>query len=326
MECQLCVGLRKGQDARSAPCESNRDLSGVIFDRLTMSASSFASALLYNVSEKFPLCEIAVRKLAERAFVSLNGWRRFRQNPGSVAVAPSPQAAVDLGGLWHSVFPDNSGVVTGGYAEAFNDTRANWAIERLGGVSGLEILELGPLEGGHTYMLDRAGAKSVIAVEALKSGYLKCLIAKEVLDIKSAHFLLGNFIPWLEIERRRFDVIWASGVLYHMTEPLRLLELVSKRTDRLYLWTHFYCDDDVPSYLKVRRVSFFGETISQFERPYFMLRKHNFCGGVCSGRAWLRRSDLLKALEILGFKRIEVGFEDLASPLGPSFAVIAQKT
>lgn len=267
----------------------------------------------------------AVRRLAERAFVALNGWRPIRGNPASVAAPPSGQAAVDLGGAWHSAFPDDSGVDTGGYATVFSDPRAAWGIERLGGIAGSNILELGPLEAGHTYMLDRAGAKSITAVEALKSAYLKCLIAKEVLDIKSARFLLGNFIPWLEFEQRRFDVIWASGVLYHMSEPLKLLELVSRRTDRLYLWTHFYVDDAVPRYLKGRDIAFAGETITQFERPYFMMRNRKFCGGVCSGRAWLRRGDILKALEILGFKRIEIGFEDLSNRLGPSFALVAQK-
>lgn len=266
-----------------------------------------------------------MRKLAERTFVVLNRWRRFRPNAACVTVAPSAQAAVDLIGPWHSVFPDNSGVETGGYAGVFNDVRATWAIERLGGVSGFDILELGPLEAGHTYMLDRAGAKSVIAIEALKSAYLKCLIAKEVLDIRSAHFLLGNFMSWLEVEQRRFDVVWASGVLYHMTEPLRLLELISARADRIYLWTHFYYDDAVPSYLKMRRISFAGETIPQFERPYFMTRRRTFCGGVCSGRAWLRRSDILKALEMLGFRRIDIAFEDRAGQMGPSFAIVAQR-
>lgn len=266
-----------------------------------------------------------MRKFAERAFVVLNRWRPFRANVASVSMAPSVQTAVDLGGIWHSVFPSDSGAATGGYANLFSDARTTWAIERLGGVSGLDILELGPLEAGHTYMLDRAGAKSVTAIEALKSAYLKCLIAKEVLDIKSAHFLLGNFVPWLETESRCFDLIWASGVLYHMTEPLRLLELISSRTDRVFLWTHFYRDDAVPPYLKARSVSLAGETFRQFERPYFLPSRRKSCGGVCTGRAWLRRSDILKALEILGFKRIEIGFEDFANRLGPSFAIVAQK-
>jgi hypothetical protein len=276
-------------------------------------------SLLHRVSIGSP------RKLAERAFLFLYRPRRFRPHAASVVTAPSAQAAIDIGGNWHSVFPDDSPVDSGGYARLFNDPRATWAIERLGGVGGANILELGPLEGGHTYMLDRAGAKSVTAIEALKSGYLKCLIAKEIFNIKSAHFLLGNFVPWLEAEHQRFDLIWAAGVLYHMTEPLKLLELISARTDKMYLWTHFYYDDAVPSHLKMRNVSFAGMTIPQFERPYLMGRRRTFCGGVCSGRAWLRRSDILKVLEILGFKRIEIAFEDKTGQMGPSFAIVAQK-
>ena len=125
-----------------------------------------------------------------------------------------------------------SEIDSGGYAKLFDNARAAWVLDKLGGVAGAEILELGPLEAGHTYMLDRAGAKSVVAVEGLKSAYLKCLVAKEVLGIKSAQFLLGNFVPWLEREARTFDLIWASGVLYHSNEPLKLLQLIAAHTEK----------------------------------------------------------------------------------------------
>ena len=267
-----------------------------------------------------------MRKLAEQVFFRLNRRRRFRPNAASAVSAPSLQAAVDLGGTWHSVFPEQTGIKTGGYARLFDDGRATWALERLGGVDGASILELGPLEGGHTYMLDRAGAKSIIAIEGLKSAYLKCLITKEVLGIKSANFLLGNFVAWLENERRRFDVIWASGVLYHMTEPLRLLQLIAEHTDNVFLWTHFYLDDAVPSYARIRHVPFAGKMVAQFERPYLMIgRSRTLCGGVYSGRAWLRRSDLLDALRILDFTHIEIAFEDQTNSQGPSFAIVARK-
>ncbi len=61
--------------------------------------------------------------------------------------------------------------------------------------------------------------------------------SKALLGVHSAHLLLGDFVSWLEQDRRRFDVIWATGVLYHMTEPLPLLRLLADRTDRLYIWT-----------------------------------------------------------------------------------------
>ena len=111
-----------------------------------------------------------------------------------------------------------------------------------------------------------------------------------------------------------------------MTEPLKLLELIARRTDKVYIWTHFYPDDAVPSYVRTRYVQWQGKTVPQFERPYFMMRpRHQFRGGVYSGRAWLRRSDVLDALKTLGFVRIDITHEDYSNRLGPSFAVLARK-
>src|SRR5579871_4454306 len=84
--------------------------------------------------------------------------QQFLPNDASIADAPSPQATIDLVKGWISAFPDDSGITTGGHARLFDDPRARWGIERLGGVAGAAVLELGPLEGAHTYMLDRAGA------------------------------------------------------------------------------------------------------------------------------------------------------------------------
>jgi hypothetical protein len=163
----------------------------------------------------------------------------FVVNDVCVSYSPTPESTVGILDGWVSTLPAELGANTGGYVSLFDDHRATWAINQLGGVEGAGVLELGPLEGGHTYMLDRAGAKSITAIEANKRRYLKCLITKELLSIHSARVLLGNFVTWLEENRQKFDVIWATGVLYYMIEPLRLLRLIADRTDLLHIWTHF---------------------------------------------------------------------------------------
>jgi hypothetical protein len=233
----------------------------------------------------------------------------FLPNDACVADAPSFQQTIDLIDGWVSIFPSDSGIVTGGFANLFADTRATWAIDKLGGVGGAAILELGPLEGAHTYMLDRAGAKSILAIEGTKRCFLKCLITKEVLGIPSANYLLGNFVPWLEADKRRFDVIWATGVLYHMTEPVRLLELLAERTDRIHIWTHFYVDD--PALVEIqprthpRDVSWRGRTIRHFDRSYEGAEKTAaYCGGMFSGSSWLRRDDISRCSQSLGLEKL----------------------
>lgn len=275
--------------------------------------------------------ETDMRSLVKRALIALTARRGFSPNAACVAEEPCAQTTIESMGRWHSVLPPGSGLDSGGYANLFDDERVRWALDRLGGVAGAEILELGPLEGGHTYMLDRAGAKSIIAIEGLKSAYLKCLVAKEVLGIKSAHFLLGNFLPWLERETREFDLIWASGVLYHSSEPLKLLQLIAAHTDKAFIWTHFYPDDFSPRVpyptpiVRIRNMPFAGKDIPHFDRAYVLSGRKSFCGGVYSACSWLRRGDILHVLSALGFSSIEVAFEDHVGAQGSSFALLARK-
>lgn len=271
---------------------------------------------------------MALNKI-RRAILSLVSRGDAIPNDNVVTTAPSPQRTVDLFDHWISIFPADAEIKTDGYASLFDDDRASWGINTLGGVRGLNILELGPLEGAHSYMLDRAGAGSVLAIEAMKRSYLKCLITKELLRIDGAHFLLGDFIAWMEANPARFDLIWASGVLYHMVEPLKLLRLIAEHTDQLFLWTHFYPDDYEPTrpyrapLVGIREVEFGGRIVPHFDRSYGgsqTTKAH--CGGMLSHTAWLRRGDILFALRALGYSRIEVGPEDHASPLGPSFTLV----
>src|SRR5205814_564703 len=105
--------------------------------------------------------------------------------------APSPQTALDIFAReWASKLPEEFEYLRAGNVPLFQDSRIEWAGERLG-LKGKSILELGPLEGGHTYMLEKMGAESIVAIEANTKAFLKCLIIKEILDLKSARFLCG---------------------------------------------------------------------------------------------------------------------------------------
>ena len=68
---------------------------------------------------------------------------------------PSHQNAIDAVPGWNHAFPAEYGVEAGPNV-MFNDPRIHWAIEQFGGIAGRRVLEVGPLEGSHTFMLDRA--------------------------------------------------------------------------------------------------------------------------------------------------------------------------
>lgn len=102
-------------------------------------------------------------------------------NDCAVHDAPSEQNVINQFDNWISAAPPGAPFSTGGNSPLFSDGRVEWGIDVLGGVEGLDILELGPLEAGHTYMLHKAGARSVLGIEAMSQSYFKCLAIKEVL-------------------------------------------------------------------------------------------------------------------------------------------------
>ena len=249
-----------------------------------------------------------------------------------VASAPSPQNALDIfEGAWTSRLPSPFENARVGATPLFEDERLAWAIDDLGGFDGARIVELGPLEGGHTYMLQRAGAASVVAIEGNRRAYLKCLVVKELLALQRARFLCGDFVEYLRSTDERFDICIASGVLYHMRNPVELIELISRRAKRLYLWTHVSAGEATTPKLRRRLGAPYTAEHASFVHE---LRRYNyglsprwagFCGGSNSYSNWLSRHDLFEALEFFGWSNVHVNFDDPDHPNGPALALTARR-
>lgn len=255
--------------------------------------------------------------------------RKLLPTSGCTRDPPNQQATISLIDDWITIFPEHTGINSGGYAPLFVENLVPWGVNRLGGVDGKTVLELGPLEAAHTYQLDKFGARSITAIEANRRSYLKCLLTKETMGIPSARFLFGNFLPWLEQHPEKFDVIWASGVLYHMTDPLTLLQLLAARTDRLFLWTHYFPDGGntfrLP-FIGSRAIPFHGRDIVYYKRLYLRPRWRALaCGGINASSTWLRRNDIIFILNALGFSSVEIGFEDCRMPYRYSMAITARR-
>ena len=246
---------------------------------------------------------------------------------------PSAQTAVDAVEGWVGGFPAHFGV-TAGDRLLFDDGRIAYAAEQFGSLEGRDVLELGPLEGAHTCGLVARGAR-VDAVEANRKAFLRCLVTKEVTGLANARFHLGDAVKWLEQTPKRYDLVFACGVLYHMPDPLRLLEAIAARTDAVYLWTHYVDVDALPSgdrrrkdwNATVERPRFHGETLRLFRRSYVKANESAaFCGGAFDDHRWMDRNDILKALGLLGFDVATVAHEDHESPFGSSFSVFARRS
>lgn len=252
------------------------------------------------------------------------------RSPVFVTSADASQNAADIfKSEWVGAFPPAAGV-RAGQAPLYDDSRMRWWIGQRD-VRGQHVVELGPMEGGHTWQLLSGGAASVTAIESNSRSYLKCLVAKEILGMEHAHFLCADFIEWLERHDREFDICLASGVLYHMKEPLRMLELVCRRARALFLWTHYY---------DARVVQTDGRHHHRFIRPVDMewkgfrataqyrsygavKRSFRHLGGSAPYSLWMNRDDILAAIRHYGMKDIRIHEDNPGHVNGPALTLFA---
>ena len=146
--------------------------------------------------------------------------------------------------------------------------------------------------------------------------------------------LLGDFLPWLEAGERRYDLVVASGVLYHSADPARLLEQICGRADAIYLWTHYFDEGAMPKG-DPRRRPFSGKVVERFsagvalrlhERSYRKAwRDPKFCGGAHDRHFWLERDGILAVLASSGFGHVVVSDDQPDHHFGPSFSVYARR-
>lgn len=252
-----------------------------------------------------------------------------------VLTEPSSQNVLDLfKGEWSSRLPGHLGLATQpATAALFEDGRIEWAERVFGGFAGRKILELGPLEGGHSYMLHRGNAARVVSIEANARAFLKCLCIKEIFKLDRVEYKLGDFVAFLDKADSRYDLVIGSGVLYHMEEPVRLLKLIAGVTDRLFLWTHYYDERIITGredlshrFGPVGSLEFDGADYEYATQAYKeSLAWAGFCGGPRPVSKWLTRASILKALGRYGFADLRINFDDVGHANGPAFAICASR-
>lgn len=278
--------------------------------------------------------------------VSLRLLNRFTAKGQSLRVAqldesfaeyedrlPTSQNAVDAIPGWTSAFPPESGV-RGGSTPLFVDGRITDALAAYGSIEGKRVLEVGPLEGMHTYILNQKRPARIDAIEANKSCYFRCLVTKEILKIDKAAFHLGDIKEWLTTYDQRYDFGLASGVLYHMPDPGEFLRLLALRVDAVFIWTHYFNEEEMPR-ADVRRVPFSGRVevrdvagmeMRYFERSYQSAQENaSFCGGMKDRHYWLEKKEIIELLRHIGYNSVTIQAEDPTHPGGPCFSVLARR-
>jgi SAM-dependent methyltransferase len=128
---------------------------------------------------------------------------------------------------------------------ALEDVRTELVIEACGGsLDGRTVVDLGCLEGGFTLAFAENGAQLALGIEAREISVRRCELARDLLGLDNAEFVEADIKDELAM-RDAFDVVFAAGILYHVSDPAGFLVTMREACKGVALIdTHVALEDD----------------------------------------------------------------------------------
>lgn len=202
---------------------------------------------------------------------------------------------------WHCQFPIGKLSIEGIQEKiSLSEPRIDELIRRID-PRDKRILELGSLEGLHSFMLHSLGVREVIAIEGRAENFLKCLIVKNSFNLNRCKFFFGDLKEILPGLSGTFDICLALGILYHLDNPISILYQIGKISKNLFAWTH-YSTDDFPEGPLVH----IQEEGKIYRGKYVEEDKNNYLSGLYGKAFWIWEGDILKLVRDAGFREIEI--------------------
>lgn len=205
------------------------------------------------------------------------------------------------------------GIACGGNFDAFSDARISQFFEKF--PRGGKILELGSLEGGHSFALaQNAAVEKVLAVEARKENIEKAKFVQNLLKDDKVEFVEADLEKIDLAKFGEFDAVFCSGLLYHLPEPWKLIEQCQKLSPNMFIWTQYACETEAKKFSGGFRGKWYRE--GGWRDPLSGVSKYSF---------WLSLGSLINLLTSSGYKRINIIENDLSHPHGCAVTLSAKK-
>jgi SAM-dependent methyltransferase len=108
----------------------------------------------------------------------------------------------------------------------------------------IRIADLGCMEGGYSLEMARMGYR-VVGIEGRITHFKRCQFLKDTFRFENLEFIqcLVQDTCW----QNMYDVVYASGILYHLDSPVEFLMRIGKMTRKLLLLNTHYSGEQKPS-------------------------------------------------------------------------------
>jgi SAM-dependent methyltransferase len=195
----------------------------------------------------------------------------------------------------------------GGKVDLMDDGR----IEQFSGAfpEARSVLELGSLEGAHSFSLARR-ADRVVAVEGREENIARAEFVRELLKVENVTFVEADLATTPLVQFGTFDAVFCVGLLYHLPKPWLLLDQFAGVAPNLFLQTH-YAEREESSVDGMP-----GRTYREFGRD-------DPLSGLSSESFWLTIPALTERLEQSGYA-VEILEADTGHKNGPIVTLAAR--
>jgi SAM-dependent methyltransferase len=124
----------------------------------------------------------------------------------------------------------------GGSADLVDDARVDEFLRSFPDCRS--VLELGSLEGAHSFALARR-VERVVAVDGRAANVDKARFVQSLLGVPNVEFREANLETVDLAELGEFDAVFCVGLLYHLPRPWELLDGLAAVAPRVFLQTHY---------------------------------------------------------------------------------------
>lgn len=189
-----------------------------------------------------------------------------------------------------------------GYKEKFKNKDINLLKSYFKRINIKQCLEVGCAEGYNTVKLAKI-FKSVIATDVRPRNIIGAMIRQWVLELDNIEFQcldLNN--SGIVLDNIEIDIVYHTGVLYHLQHPIEHLKYIASITDKLFLATRCYdkesniklLDCKISNWNEFRRYKV-SEKSASWDRSF---------AGITDYSVWLHKNDIKAILHHVGFKKV----------------------
>ena len=177
------------------------------------------------------------------------------------------------------------------------------------------ILELGSLEGAHSFILaQHPGVKRVVALEGREVNLRKSRFVQELLQVRNVEFGQANLEHADLSEFRNFDAVFCCGLLYHLPQPWKLIERLAAIAPVLFIWTQYAAENEAHDVGQGLRGKIHVE--GGPDEPL---------SGLSATATWLTLDSLRELLAASGYGSVDVIHDDPAHANGPAVTIGATR-